>query len=137
MTTLDYPVWLRVDPWLNVLFVTLIIGSGIGILSAHHKVVLTRRQQTGQRMGVLHRKRSCSATTPWLTGAAALLTRIAVHDIVARLRFIPWVHRLVDPLVWVLVRGGQLDERNLLRCGLTHDDMARSYASMVTRQRPT
>ena len=33
MTTFDYPVWLRVDHWLNVLFVTLIIRSGIEILA--------------------------------------------------------------------------------------------------------
>lgn len=38
MTVLDYPVWLRVDHWLNVLFVTLIIRSGIEILSTHPKL---------------------------------------------------------------------------------------------------
>ena len=34
MTTFDYPVWLRVDHWLNLLFVTLIIRSGIEILDS-------------------------------------------------------------------------------------------------------
>ncbi|OBB84133.1 molybdopterin-dependent oxidoreductase [Mycobacterium sp. 852002-30065_SCH5024008] len=38
MTTLDYPAWLRVDHWLNVLFVTLIIRSGIEILGTHPKL---------------------------------------------------------------------------------------------------
>ncbi len=38
MTTLDYPVWLRVDHWLNVLFLTLLIRSGIEILATHPKL---------------------------------------------------------------------------------------------------
>jgi sulfoxide reductase catalytic subunit YedY len=36
--TFDYPVWLRVDHWLNLLFVTLIIRSGIEILATHPKL---------------------------------------------------------------------------------------------------
>ena len=35
MTVLDYPVWLRVDHWLNVLFLTLLLRSGIEI-PFHH-----------------------------------------------------------------------------------------------------
>ncbi|MBV9321262.1 MAG: cytochrome b/b6 domain-containing protein [Mycobacterium sp.] len=38
MLTLDYPVWLRIDHWLNVLFLTLIIRSGIEILGTHPKL---------------------------------------------------------------------------------------------------
>ncbi|OBK19698.1 molybdopterin-dependent oxidoreductase [Mycobacterium asiaticum] len=38
MTTLDYPAWLRIEHWLNVLFVTLIIRSGIEILATHPKL---------------------------------------------------------------------------------------------------
>ena len=38
MTTLDYPVWLRVDHWLNLLFITLVIRSGIEILGTHPKL---------------------------------------------------------------------------------------------------
>jgi sulfoxide reductase catalytic subunit YedY len=38
MTTLDYPAWLRVDHWLNVLFLTLLIRSGIEILATHPKL---------------------------------------------------------------------------------------------------
>ncbi|WP_454561494.1 molybdopterin-dependent oxidoreductase [Mycobacterium haemophilum] len=37
-TVLDYPVWLRVDHWLNVLFLTLLLRSGIEILSTHPKL---------------------------------------------------------------------------------------------------
>lgn len=38
MTTLDYPAWLRIDHWLNALFLTLLIRSGIEILSTHPKL---------------------------------------------------------------------------------------------------
>ena len=48
---------------------------------------------------------------------------IAAHDVVARLRFIPWVRRLVDPPVRVLIRDGQLNEANLKRCRLTQQDL--------------
>ncbi len=78
---------------------------------------------TGVAVGAIVGRTATAAGTAWLTGAAALLTLIAAHDIVARLRFIPWVRRVVDPPVRVLIRDGQLDERNLLRCRLTHEDM--------------
>jgi sulfoxide reductase catalytic subunit YedY len=36
--TFDYPVWLRIDHWLNVLFLTLLLRSGIEILGTHPKL---------------------------------------------------------------------------------------------------
>ncbi|MBV9142349.1 MAG: cytochrome b/b6 domain-containing protein [Pseudonocardiales bacterium] len=38
MTQLDYPAWLRIEHWVNVLFVTLLIRSGIEILGTHPKL---------------------------------------------------------------------------------------------------
>jgi len=38
MTTLDYPAWLRIEHWVNVLFLTLVIRSGIEILSSYPKL---------------------------------------------------------------------------------------------------
>ena len=38
MTALDYPVWLRIDHWLNALFLTLLLRSGVEILSTHPKL---------------------------------------------------------------------------------------------------
>jgi uncharacterized membrane protein YcaP (DUF421 family) len=78
---------------------------------------------TAVAVGAIVGRTATAADTSWLTGAAALLALIAAHDIVARLRFIPWVRRLVDPPVRVLVRDGELHEPNLRRCGLTHDDL--------------
>jgi methionine sulfoxide reductase catalytic subunit len=38
MATFDFPVWLRIDHWLNVLFLTLLLRSGIEILGTHAKL---------------------------------------------------------------------------------------------------
>lgn len=78
---------------------------------------------TAVAVGAIVGRTATAADTSWLTGAAALLALIAAHDTVARLRFIPWVRRLVDPPVRVLIRDGQLDRRNLRRCGLTREDL--------------
>ena len=78
---------------------------------------------TAVAVGAIVGRTATSASTSWLTGCAALVALIAAHDTVARLRFIPWVRRLVDPPVRVLIRDGQLDEKNLKRCRLTHEDL--------------
>ncbi len=64
-----------------------------------------------------------AADTSWLTGAATLLTLIAAHGLVSRLRFFGWFQRLVDPPVRVLIRGGRLDHANMRRAGLTRADL--------------
>lgn len=38
MTPLDFPAWLRIEHWLNVLFLTLLIRSGIEIVAGHPKL---------------------------------------------------------------------------------------------------
>jgi uncharacterized membrane protein YcaP (DUF421 family) len=78
---------------------------------------------TAVAVGAIVGRTATAADTSWLTGAAALLTLIAAHDLVARLRFIPWVRRVVDPPVRVLIRDGQVNERNLKRCRLTREDL--------------
>ena len=78
---------------------------------------------TAVAVGAIVGRTATSANTSWLTGTAALLTLIAIHAVVARLRFIPWMRRLVDPPVRVLIRDGQVDEPNLKRSKLTHTDL--------------
>lgn len=78
---------------------------------------------TGVAVGAIVGRTATAPHTSWLTGTAALLTLIAAHDLVARLRYIPWVRRLVDPPVRVLIRDGELDVPNLKRCGLTREDL--------------
>ena len=68
--------------------------------------------------------RAATATdTSWLAATAALISLLLTHSALARLRFIPAVHKLIDPPVHVLIRDGSIDRRNLRRCGLTTADL--------------
>ncbi|BBZ15304.1 DUF421 domain-containing protein [Mycobacterium branderi] len=78
---------------------------------------------TAVAIGAVIGRTATAADTSWFTGAAALLTLVAAHDVVARLRFIPWMRRVVDKPVRVLIRDGQLHEPNMKRCGLTRVDL--------------
>ena len=78
---------------------------------------------TAVAVGAIVGRTATAANTSWLTGTAALLTLIGAHSVVARLRFIPWMRRLVDPPVRVLIRDGQLHEPNLKRSRLTNADL--------------
>ncbi len=78
---------------------------------------------TAVAVGAIVGRTATANDTSWLTGAAALLTLIGVHDVVAGLHCIPRVPRLVDPPVRVLIRDGAVDHRNLKRCRLTQDDL--------------
>lgn len=64
-----------------------------------------------------------ASDTSWLTASAALTCLLATHAVLARLRFVPRLRRLIDPPVKVLIRNGVVDHRNLRRCGLTHADL--------------
>jgi uncharacterized membrane protein YcaP (DUF421 family) len=39
--------------------------------------------------------------------------------VLARLRFVPGLQRVIDPPVKVLIRDGRIEDRNLRRCGFT------------------
>ena len=54
--TSDYPVWLRVDHWLNLLFLTLIIRSGIEILATHPKLYWNDDSRPGSEWARFTRK---------------------------------------------------------------------------------
>ncbi len=56
MVTLDYPVWLRVEHWVNVLFVTLLIRSGIEILATHPKLYRRNDSRPGTEWARFTRK---------------------------------------------------------------------------------
>jgi Ni,Fe-hydrogenase I cytochrome b subunit len=53
---LDYPAWLRIEHWVNVLFVTLLIRSGIEILSTHPKLYWRNDSKPGTEWARLTRK---------------------------------------------------------------------------------
>jgi uncharacterized membrane protein YcaP (DUF421 family) len=78
---------------------------------------------TAVAVGAIVGRSATAADTSWLTATAALLALILAHGMVTRLRFVPWIRRLVDPPVRTLIRDGQIDDANLRRCGLTRADL--------------
>ncbi|WP_396928611.1 DUF421 domain-containing protein [Mycolicibacterium sp.] len=78
---------------------------------------------TAVAVGAIVGRTATAADTAYLTGAAALVTLIAAHAVVTRMRFVPALRRWVDPPVRVLIRDGKIDERNLRRSGLTRTDL--------------
>ncbi len=68
--------------------------------------------------------RAATATdTSWIGGITAVLTVIAANAAVTRLRFVPGLRALIDPPLYVLIRDGKVNRRNLRRCGLTQADL--------------
>jgi uncharacterized membrane protein YcaP (DUF421 family) len=68
--------------------------------------------------------RAATATdTSWLSASVALLSLLVTHAVLARLRFIPGLRRLIDPPPRVLIRDGKVIHRNVRRCGLTQADL--------------
>jgi uncharacterized membrane protein YcaP (DUF421 family) len=68
--------------------------------------------------------RAATATdTSWLSASIALVSLLITHALLARLRFIPRLRRLIDPPPRILIRDGKIIERNVRRCGLTQADL--------------
>lgn len=78
---------------------------------------------TAVAVGAIVGRGATASDTSWATGAAALLTLVAAHALVARLRFRDRIRQLVDPPVRVLIRDGELQRANLRRAGLTDADI--------------
>ncbi|AFM15516.1 putative membrane protein [Mycolicibacterium chubuense NBB4] len=78
---------------------------------------------TAVAVGAIVGRVATSTDTSYLTGAAALVTLLAAHGAVSRLRFIPWFRRLVDPPVRVLIRRGEVQRGNVKRAGITPADL--------------
>jgi uncharacterized membrane protein YcaP (DUF421 family) len=62
-------------------------------------------------------------STSFATGAIALVALLAVHRLVAAARRMPRFARAVDHPVRVLIAGGKIQRRELIRAGLTDGDV--------------
>jgi hypothetical protein len=91
---------------------------------------------TAVAVGAIVGRTATAGDTSRLTGAAALLTLIAAPDTVARLRFIPWIHRLVDPPVRVLIRDGEVNHTTCSAAGSPATTSMRSCANTATDRPP-
>jgi sulfoxide reductase catalytic subunit YedY len=56
MAELDFPAWLRVAHWVNVLFITLLIRSGIEIIATHPKFYWNDQSKPGSEWARFTRK---------------------------------------------------------------------------------
>lgn len=75
-------------------------------------------------VGAIVGRTATASDASWLTGTAALVSLLLVHAFVTRLRMVPGLQRFIDPPLRVLIREGKVDEVNLARCGLNHEDLA-------------
>ncbi len=73
--------------------------------------------------GAVVGRAATASDTTWLQATAALLCLMAVHAVVARLRLIPALCRFIDPPLMILISDGEVNQRNLRRCGLTRADL--------------
>jgi uncharacterized membrane protein YcaP (DUF421 family) len=73
--------------------------------------------------GAIVGRAATASDTSWLSGTAALISLLITHAVLARLRFFPRIRRFIDPPLKVLIRDGQVDQRNLRQCGLIGADL--------------
>jgi len=74
-------------------------------------------------VGAVIGRTATASDTAWSTGAAALVVLIAAHAVVGRLRFLGAFSRVVDPQPRILIRDGEVDRRQMRRCGITTADL--------------
>jgi uncharacterized membrane protein YcaP (DUF421 family) len=74
-------------------------------------------------VGAIVGRTAVASTQPLLVGVVALGTILAAHAAVTFGRYLPWVSKLTDHRVRVLVEHGELRRRELLVCGLTESDL--------------
>lgn len=73
--------------------------------------------------GAIVGRAATASDTSWLAATAALLCLMVTHAALARLRFVPALQRWIDPPLKVLIRDGEINWRNVRRCGLTDSDL--------------
>ena len=74
-------------------------------------------------VGAIVGRTAIASTQPLLVGVVALLTILLAHALVTFGRYLPWLTKLTDHRVRVLVEHGRLRRRQLLVCGLTEADL--------------
>lgn len=73
--------------------------------------------------GAIVGRAATAPDTSWLSATAALVSLLATHALLTRLRLIPRLRCVIDPPQQILVRDGVIVEDNVRRCGLTAADL--------------
>jgi uncharacterized membrane protein YcaP (DUF421 family) len=74
-------------------------------------------------VGAIVGRTAVASSQALLVGVVALLTILLAHALVTFGRYLPWLTKLTDHRVRVLVDRGRLCRRQLLVCGLTEADL--------------
>ncbi len=74
-------------------------------------------------VGAIIGRTATASSQSLLVGVAALVTILAAHTAVTFGRYLPWVAKLTDHRVRILVEHGRVRRRQLLICGLTESDL--------------
>ena len=81
-------------------------------------------------IGAIVGRTAIASDQSYAVGAVALLTLIVVHRLLSVARFNPWVNKLVDHRIRILVVNGNVRHAQLRLCGLTDNDL---YAELRQR----
>jgi uncharacterized membrane protein YcaP (DUF421 family) len=74
-------------------------------------------------VGAIVGRTAVASSQSLLVGVVALVTILAAHTAITFGRFLPWVPKVTDHRVRVLVEHGRIRRRQLLICGLTESDL--------------
>src|SRR4051794_5917791 len=74
-------------------------------------------------VGAIVGRTAVASTEPLLVGVVALLTILLAHALVTFGRYLPWLTKLTDHRVRVLIDHGEVCHRQLVLCGLTEADL--------------
>lgn len=98
----------------------------IGLRAAHRR---TLAQWTAidfaaaVAIGAILGRTAVAGEQSFLIGAVALMTILLAHYAATMARYLPWLARVSDHRVRVLVHRGEVRRREMLRCGLTDNDV--------------
>lgn len=74
-------------------------------------------------VGAIVGRTATASDASWLTGTAALVSLLAMHALVTRLRLLGGMHRFFDPPLVVLIHRGEIEHGNLRRSGISGYDL--------------
>lgn len=78
---------------------------------------------TAVAIGAIVGRTAIASSQSFLTGAVALVTLLVLHHVLSWARMLRPLRSVLDHRVRVLVREGVIRPRELLRCGLTRQDL--------------